>query len=247
MMHELSGTDRRDRNYRFSSGSSKAGLPPGWDILIATIPHRHEKLCALLAELDRQIEVAPPSYYLAGVGAIVCRDNLELSIAAKRQALLDAAASGYVSFIDDDDLIYPGFVSRVMNALWQGPDYVGFTVEYTVDGEQQALAEHSIRYPGWHTWPEKMVRDISHLNPVRRDIAALARFEGGYSEDSRWADQLRATGKLVTEAWVTGYAYRYQFSPADCADTPRTPLPDGQIPPLPAYPWLRVLTTPESV
>lgn len=225
-------------NPRRRAGSKDRSPPLNWQILIATIPHRHARLCGLLAELDDQA--------LPGAGVLLYRDNLDLSIAAKRQALLDAATAGYVSFIDDDDMIYGGFVSRVMAALRQGPDYVGFTVDYVVDGEQQGLAEHSVRYSGWHNWPGKMVRDISHLNPVRRDIAIQARFDGGYSEDSRWADQIREAGLLMTEEWITGYSYRYQFSPADCADTPRTPLPVSAIPPLPAYPWLRALKTPES-
>jgi glycosyltransferase involved in cell wall biosynthesis len=209
-----------------------------WDLLIATIPHRHGKLCGLLAELDRQ--------WRPGLGVLLCRDNLELPLGAKRQLLLAASRAGYVSFIDDDDMIYPGFVARVLAAMAGGPDFIGFTVEIVMDGVSQAVAEHSIRYPGWHSWPGKMVRDVSHLNPVRREIAVRVPFGGGYGEDHRWADGIRATGCLRTEEWVTGYAYRYQFSSGDNAKTSREPLAAAAVPPLPAYPWLRVLTTPES-
>ena len=208
-----------------------------WQVLIATIPHRHDRLNRLLAELDDQV--------LPGFGVLLYRDNLEAGIAAKRQALLDAARARYVSFADDDDMVFSGFIPRVMTALAQGPDCVGFTVEYVVDGNSQVLAEHLIRHSGWHNWPDRLVRDISHLNPVRRDIAVRARFEGGYSEESRWADAIRDSGLLTEEVWVTGLAYRYQFSPADCAMTSRQPWP-GPFPELPSYPWLTVLHAPGS-
>lgn len=209
-----------------------------WQILIATIPHRHATLAALLATLDEQA--------VPGLSVLLYRDNLDQSIAAKRQALLDAAEADWISFIDDDDTVYPGFVLRIMAAMYQGPDCVGFTVEYVVDGVPQGIAEHSIRYHGWYNWPEKMVRDISHLNPIRRELAIQGHFAGGYSEDSRWAAEIRDARLLTEEVWVPGLAYRYQFSPADCADTKRKPW-RGPLPALPDYPWLTVLDAPGSV
>jgi hypothetical protein len=116
-------------------------------------------------------------------------------------------------------------------------------VDCTVDGLPAQRAEHSIRYDGWHDWPERLVRDISHLNPVRRDIAVMARFDGGDSEDYRWAAAIRATGLVREEAWIPEVMYRYQFSSTDSHRTRRRPLLLAAIQPLPAYPWLTVLDT----
>jgi hypothetical protein len=222
-----------------------AMISPTWDILIATIPHRHEKLCGLLAGLDRQIMIAPPAYYLSDAGVLLYRDNLTLSIGEKRQALLEASAAEYVSFIDDDDRVFPEFVHAVRTALAERPDYVGFAVAYTESGEFQYRAEHSLRYPGWHQWPEKAVRDISHLNPVRRELALLGQFAGRSSEDHAWAEQVRASGLVREESYIPQPMYDYRFDPDDCHRTKRQPWP-GPMPELPVYPWLRVLKTRES-
>jgi len=207
--------------------------PPFYDILIATIPHRHEKLCGLLAELDRQ--------WQPGLGAIVYRDNLENPTGDKRQALLEASRAQYVSFVDDDDEVSPFFVPRIMGALSCGPDYVGFKVNYWDDGELAMQAEHSLRYDGWHTWPEKLIRDISHLNPLRRELALDGRFTGDSSEDHDWAAGVRASGRVRDEEWVTEVMYEYRFSEADCHRTARRPLKADRIKPLPSYPWLVTL------
>ena len=158
-----------------------------WQVLIATIPHRHEKLLELLASLDKQKQ--------AGFGVLLYRDNLKQPVAVKRQALLEAATAQYVSFIDDDDSVPDWFVFMAMSALSLKPDYVGFPVEYYVDGQFQARSEHSLRYDGYYSWPERYVRDITHLNPIRRRLALLGRFDKnngiddmGYGEDGRWAE-----------------------------------------------------------
>jgi hypothetical protein len=204
-----------------------------WDILIPTIPHRHDRLLALLAELDRQ--------WQAGFGVIVYRDNLEHQVGAKRQVLLESSQAAYVSFVDDDDEVSPFFVPRLMSALSAGPDYVGFPVRCWDKGDPKHRAEHSLRYGGWHTWPEKLVRDFSHLNPMKRELALLGRFTGKDLEDFNWAEQIRATGRVRTEEWIPEIMYEYRFDIDDCHATKRQPLPAGQIRPLPGYSWLVTL------
>ena len=206
---------------------------PFWDILVATIPHRHGKLCALLAELNRQ--------WQPGLGVIVYRDNLDLTVGAKRQALLEASRAAYVSFVDDDDDLSPYFVPVLMTALSTGPDYAGFRVRCWKGGDLEFQAEHSLRYPGWHTWPEKLVRDLSHLNPLRRELALLGRFSGDDMEDHNWAAEVRASGAVRDEEWIPQIMYDYRFDPDDCHRTKREPMPVAEIKPLPAYPWLVTL------
>ena len=206
--------------------------PPLWQILIATIPHRHEMLCGLLAELDAQMR--------PGVAVLAFRDNCERTIAAKRQLLLTSATADYVCFCDDDDWIAPGYTGLIRMALQEDPDYVGFRVRWLVDGEDQLMPIfHSLRYQGWWHDQAGIYRDISHLNPLRRRLALLGRYEGAdYSEDSRWAAQVRASGQVRTQAWIGESLYWYRWRSADHSGQPRVPLPASQIKPLPAYPWL---------
>jgi hypothetical protein len=212
-----------------------------WDILIPTIPHRHETLKALLTELDKQA--------IPGFGVRVMRDNLErrgIASYAKWQDLADSSQADYISYGGDDDWVAPDFVSRVMTALEEEqPDYVGFPVRFTQDGQEMPPVLHSLRYSGWQDSPQ-MTRDIVHQNPMRRELSLLARWGswGAPDEDALWAAAVRATGRVQTEAWIDDPMYWYQrvthrnFWATTASAEPFAP---ADIPPLPEYPWLTAL------
>lgn len=203
-----------------------------WDILISSIPHRHGQLCGLLKELDSQLP-AP------GVGARLYRDNLEASYGAKAAALLASSSADYVSYIDDDDLPAPDYVARIWEALQQGPDYVGYPVRWTIDGELQLPVEHSLRHGRWENRPDMLLRDISEKNPLRRELAQTGLWDGGYGAEQQWAAVVRATGLVKTEVWIDEPMYYYQYSSSDSFTKVRHPV--QALPPLPVYPWLTVL------
>lgn len=204
---------------------------PTWDILITSIPHRHEKLLALLAELDRQV----PQH--EGVGVILYRDDLETLYGDKTQALVDASAADYVSCVDDDDLFDPLYLVKVSAALASGPDYVGFRVLWTRDGVAQRPVIHSLAYGGWSDTPEQLYRDITQFNPIRRDLALRGKWAGGYEAERRWGNEVRAAGCVKEEVFIDEPLYWYQESSGDTFTTCRTGT--GVMPALPAYPWLR--------
>lgn len=214
-----------------------------WDILTTTIPHRHAALLGLLADLNRQL--AQPALQ-AHVGVIVYRDNLTVSYGAKTRALLEASQAEYVSVVDDDDLLAPDGVARICAALTGRPDYVGFPVLWTRDGKPQLRVEHSLRHGGWGAEEGVLKRDISEKNPMRRELALLGTWDGGYEAEARWAASVRATGRVRTEKWLDEPVYFYRESTADTFKTDRQPWPEHAILPIPAYPWLTVLAAPGS-
>jgi hypothetical protein len=204
-----------------------------WQILIPTIPHRHDKLCALLAVLDAQVQ--------PGVRVLVYRDNLQVSYAGKLQALYDAATADYVSSLADDDSVSPVFVTRVMDAIARSrPDQVGFRVLYTEAGVRQMPVIHSITTPGWGAGGAGLFRDHCYYNPVRRELAQQVKFRGPYC-DEEWAEDLRNLGIIKTEEFIDEEIFWYQRNPADNFHSARQPFPEDAIPPLPRYPWLDVL------
>jgi hypothetical protein len=208
---------------------------PSWDILLPTIPHRHEQMCALLAEIDKQ--------HQPGLAMLALRDNLERpgnASYAKWQELTELSSADYISFIGDDDWVAPDFVARIMTALASKPDYVGFPVRYTYNGVPQVPVEHSLAHSGWLTTSGQLYRDIVHHNPIRRELALLATWRTEQGGDSLWADDLRATGQVRTEIWIPEPMYYYQETSNSWTrwGGPPQPLPEDQIPPMPEYPWL---------
>lgn len=207
---------------------------PTLDVLISTIPHRHSKLCALLAEFDRQ--------WQPGFGVRVYRDNLELPVLAshmKRQKLTESSLADYVCSVDDDDWIAPDYVATIMAALETGPDYVGFKVQCTRNGEQWRTADHSLSYPGYESVDTWFYRDITHLNPLRRRYAIMVDWAGKIDEE--WAAALRETGQVKTQVYIDREMYIYRADTSDCFYTDRGPMPEP-LPEIPEYPWLTVLS-----
>lgn len=205
-----------------------------YEILIPTIPHRHDKLCALLERLNRQIPVEG----LVGV-RLYRSDYGDPPLHAKFQALMEASTADYISWLDDDDSVAGDFVASVVQALTDEPDYVGFPVEYSVDGVVQMPVEHSLRHPEWLNLGTMLARDITALNPIRRKLALLGKWEPpDHGADSNWARQIRETGLLTREAFIPRPMYFYKFSTTDSFLTPREPWGEEPFPALPVYPWL---------
>lgn len=203
-----------------------------WDILVASIEHRTDMLDALLGELERQL--------VPGVGVIVFRDNLETALSNKCQRLLESSTAEYVSFVDDDDMVAEDYVQAIMEALKQNPDYVGFNVLYTVDGNPQLPALHSLKHGGWRSEADALYRDISHLNPIRRELALRSPWTGRDDHvcDAQWAAGLREQGCVKTEVYIPRDMYHYRWRPAFSFQIAAAEAPLTEHPPRPDYPFV---------
>lgn len=185
-------------------------MTPTWTILVPTLGQRHELLCQMLDGLLPQVDAHP------GVKVLAYWDNGQVDIATKKQALLDACDTDYLSFIDDDDTVSDDYVAAIADALASDPDYVGLLLQVYKDGEPFALSHHSLRHGGWHDGgAEYLRRDITCANPMRTSIARTAEFTGpprGHAEDVHWVGQLR--GRLHTEVFIDRVLYHYWWVPA---------------------------------
>lgn len=163
---------------------------PLWTILIATTSDRRVQRAALLDRLLPQVDAA---------GGLVTVELLwnhgEHTIAWLRQQLLMSATAQYVCFVDDDDMVSPGYVAEILARLKHGPDVVGF--QLSVSYKQGALMILSPAYCGWYNDDSGMYRDITHLNPIRCELARAGNYTGApedqqrHGEDRFWADQIR--------------------------------------------------------
>lgn len=171
-----------------------------WSILILTMPRRKQFL-------DRLLDVLGPQ--LTGdVELIVNYSIPEKSIGENRQMLLNQAHGEYVSFIDDDDLVAGNYVSSILPLL-DGVDYIGFPVKVFRDGVFYGNAFHSLKNKQWSCHGDTSFRDISHLNPIKREHALKAKLSGDFGEDHRWANEIRALGIVQTEHYVPEPMYFY--------------------------------------
>lgn len=183
---------------------------PTWTILVPTIGERRAAFERLMAVLLPQTEV-----WAGAVTVMGWHNNGTPHLTEIRQQMNLAAPGQYVSCIDDDDLVPDYFVAEAMRALGERPDYVGWLVQCYSDGIPTAISEHSLKHRKWWNETDRYFRDISHINPIRRDIALTADYRKagrGQPEDRAWVSQLRRGGRLKRQVMIDRIMYHYLFS-----------------------------------
>lgn len=177
---------------------------PKLSIMILTQPSRATFLARLLARLRPQIADYPD------VAIDIRIFDRGLSLGANREAMRQAARGRYLVFIDDDDLIAEDYIAKIYPLL-DGVDQIGFQVQCYIDGQPLSKTYHSLKYPCWTSDKNGHYRDISHINPMRRELALKVPMEGGTGEDSRWSDAMRELKIVKTEHYIDLIMYFYYF------------------------------------
>lgn len=177
-------------------------MEPKLSILICTIGRRNDQFLKLIDSLRFQIGRKPieiVGYWNSG----------EKSIGEFRQALLEEARGKYICFVDDDDTVPLYYCKEILKAL--GKDYVGFEVDLFEDGMRMPKVVHSLKYGTWHQDDQGYYRGITHLNPVKRELALQGSFSTqGIGEDAAWAGTLRDI--VLTENYIDKVMYNYHHS-----------------------------------
>jgi hypothetical protein len=181
---------------------------PRWTILVATLAQRRDRFVRLLGQLTPQLDAVDGAVTLCAF-----YNHGQHGLGAVRQQLVEHATSTYVSFVDDDDEVPDYHVAEVLTQLDGVVDYVGWQMQTYVDGHALKPTFHSLRYDRWWDDARGYYRDVSHLNPIKRELALRGDFRGSPPEDVHWVDQVRPY--VRTEAYVDKVMYHYRSSPGD--------------------------------
>jgi hypothetical protein len=173
------------------------------EIMILTMKTREKYLARILDCLEPQLTPE------VKVSIRVC-DPL-YTLGENREMMRRASVGEYICFVDDDDCVACDFVKTILPLL-DGVDIIGYECQLYTDGHLDPHRDfHTITAGSWYNTETAFYRDISHLSPIRRDLALLAPMEGGHGEDGRWADKMRALGVLKTEHYIDRVMYYYLF------------------------------------
>lgn len=177
-----------------------------WQIIIVSQPSRRRFLQQLLAMLGYPRR--------DGVGVVLFETDPHRTIGENRTLARLVATGDYISFFDDDDIPAADFIPRILPLL-DGVDQVGFRLQCYVDGTPFGTTLHTLTAQRWFDDGETYWRDLSHLTPMRRELAMLEPFEGRHGEDERWATRLRRRGVVKTEHAVdfADVMYHYLMRP----------------------------------
>ncbi len=182
-------------------------------ILIGAIPNRTEKALSLYHRLmaekgDRPVQI------------ILLMDNRVMSIGEKRDRLVQMAAGKYISFIDDDEDFFPGYIEYMVDACRKDMDVITFMQKSTIDGKSFTvnfdLSYFDKNNPDAEVEQTKKIRgkyqDINrppfHVCGWRSSIAKKYRFPHvGYGEDWHWCKQVLM--EVNTQYKIPGFMHHY--------------------------------------
>ena len=177
-------------------------------ILIATIEERKSEFLNLLRFLEKQL---PEN---GSVEIVHCSDNREISIGAKRQKLLKMANGEYVCFIDDDDMVHANYIDKILSAIGEGVDCIGFLVAMDGWESNRIICSLSNHWDGWHenSGGYRFVRCPNHLSVLRLEHCLKIGYpdkRGG--EDADFSLALKESGLVKTEIFIPEIMYEYRF------------------------------------
>lgn len=179
-----------------------------WTIGILHLPKRKQSYDALINELNKQI-VECNSQEIIEI--VTETDDGRLSVGTKRNKVLDKANGEYVCFIDDDDMVTPIYVSKILNALQSKPDVVelvGFLPHHNLP------FIHNLKCGGHFRKDGIQFRTPNHLNTIKTEIAKKIRYvEISHGEDQDYSHRLWQSGLMKTEELIHERMYIYQFNP----------------------------------
>lgn len=179
-------------------------------ILIPSMHSRAAQLKDLLAEIHRQIApVADKVEVITSIDQGQARGGK--STGKKRNELLRAARGKYVVFVDDDDYIYPYYVSEILRVVESDPDVLAINGIMTTNGGNQKRWEISIRNP-YAEVNGVYLRFPNHITPMKREHALKIGFpDQVFMEDYDFAKRMHDAKLLKTEAKIDLPMYHYKY------------------------------------
>lgn len=185
-------------------------------ICIGAIPERFEKAFSLYTRLMAEVAGRP-------VQVLLIMDNKVMQIGQKRDALVQIAAGKYVSFIDDDEDFFPGYVEFMVDACRKDPDVITFMQKSTINGKSYTvnfnLDAFNRNNPDAELEQSKLDKkgnysDITrppfHVCGWKHELARTEHFAAvGYGEDWDWAK--RVLQKVKTQYHIPGFMHHYIY------------------------------------
>lgn len=182
---------------------------PDLSVLIPSIPERNGAAMILYHKLQSYVN----DCCNADVEILLFMDNKKRTIGEKRDQLVQAAKGEYLSFVDDDEDIFPEYIKEITSAIHSGNyDLImynsraslgqnEFTVDVSLDNENEQHAVNGI-----------MKRKPFHVCCWRTFIAQSERFNKmNYGEDWDWCKRL--IPKINSYYKIDKVLHHYKYDP----------------------------------
>ena len=188
-------------------------------ILIPTLPTRIDCYANLIKMLNKQVI---ENNLMNRVQILSLCDTKEISVGEKRNILLNKSNGKYVCFIDDDDIISPNYLIKLILAIDSGADVITFCGDY-VENTNVTPFSISMLHRGNYNHPNIFYRLPNHLCPVKREIALSCQFtDKNFGEDSDYSERINKY--IKNEFHIQDKLYFYMYNSATSQTKPNNNL-----------------------
>ena len=179
-------------------------------VLICSHPERKPLLDRMVSHLESQKQ--------AGVEIVYEFNSDYLSRGITRNKLLDRAKGQYCCFVDDDDVVSDDYIEQILKALEFEPDICGITGRVisllTNEAHDFVLStkhEKPFSLPSRELSDGRYLRSVSHLNPIKTEIARKIRFPESKirHEDNDYTQRLKHLRCKLKEVFIDDVIYYY--------------------------------------
>lgn len=196
-----------------------------WSILICSLESRkYDFLPKILHQLHGQLghytekveqnqftTITLQTFTSHPVEIIIATDNKKISVGAKRNLLTSIADGKYISFIDDDDVVAPQYVSSILDKTLESPDVIVFDALRYENGRVDKQVKYGKEFHRDHTKGNFHYRLPNHLMAWRTEVARRVPFkEINFGEDSLWSRAM--AGHIRRQARINDVLYYYLFN-----------------------------------
>ncbi|MCK5520993.1 MAG: hypothetical protein KAI81_07760 [Candidatus Marinimicrobia bacterium] len=187
---------------------------PILSVLIPAIYERLNTVKPLIAKLEAQSANLPDGKL---VEILMFADNCKRSVGYKRDALVKIANGQYVSFVDDDDDVFDGYLLDIVLAITNNdyPDLVAFNSLCTLNGKSLTVhtdlgnPNEEVTKDQFDKWND-VKRQPFHVCAWKAEIAKSEHFpDQNNAEDWAWCEKIIPKVKTYHKIEKTLHHYIY--------------------------------------
>jgi glycosyltransferase involved in cell wall biosynthesis len=183
-------------------------MKPLFAILICHLPEREQLLNRVMDQLTIQRKGHEDQ-----VKILINTSDRSKTTGAKRNELLDWAKeenASHIAFVDDDDLVSPNYIERVLPGVEGDFDCCELWGQYWENNKQFNPFHHSIIHDHWWQDDKFYYRNPNHLSCIKLDLLKNIRFQDKtVGEDAHYSIDIQKAGLLKREYPIKEILYFY--------------------------------------